>query len=128
MKITQMHPVALMVHVPDWEAGLAWYRQAFPDAERVSIPENSFGALRLGDLHIEVVNSDEKVSSGMSGTICYWKVDNLLVAIDHFLSLGSHVHRGPMQIEDGLGMCQVTDTFGNLIGLRGRYSTLSSSD
>ena len=57
----------------------------------------------------------------MSGTICYWKVDDLSVAIDHLLALGSHIHRGPMQIEGGMGMCQVTDTFGNLIGLREEY-------
>ena len=122
-----MQPIALMVPVPDWEAGLAWCQRAFPNAELISLPEFNFRVLRLGDFLIEVVSSDEKVANGMSGTICYWKVDDLLVAIDHFLALGSHIHRGPMQIEGGMGMCQVTDTFGNLIGLRGEYQKASDN-
>ena len=123
-----MQPIALMIPVPDWEAGIAWYQRAFPDAELISLPEFGFRVLRLGDFLIEVVSSDEKVPSGMSGTICYWEVDDLLVAMDHFLGLGSHVHRGPMKIERGMGMCQVTDTFGNLIGLRGSYRKSGDSD
>ncbi len=128
IKTTQMQPTALMVPVPDWEAGLAWYQRAFPDAELISLPELDFRVLQVGEFLIEVVSSDEKVPSGMSGTICYWGVDDLIVAIDRFLALGSHVHRGPMQIENGMGMCQMTDTFGNLIGLRGKYPISSNSD
>ena len=110
-----------MVPVPELEAGNAWYQRAFPYAELISLPESDFRVLWLGDFLIEVVSSDEKVSNGMSGAICYWKVGDLSVAIDHFRTLGSSIHRGPMQIEGGMGMCQVTDPFGNLIGLRGEY-------
>ncbi|TOL44982.1 glyoxalase/bleomycin resistance/dioxygenase family protein, partial [Vibrio parahaemolyticus] len=38
----------------------------------------------------------------------------------HFQKLGARLYRGPMEIEDGLSMCQVEDPFGNLIGLRGK--------
>ena len=97
--------------------------EGFPDAELVSLPESDFRVFRLGEFLIEVVSSDEKVCNGMSGTICYWKDGDLSVAIDHFRTLGSRIQRGPMhmQIEGGMGMCQVTDPFGNFIGLRGEY-------
>lgn len=114
-----MKPIAVMVPVADWDAGFSWYQKAFPKAKILLLPEFNFRALDIDGFVIEVVSSDDKVSNAMAGTVLYWQVDNLQAAIKHFKSLGSLVYRGPMQIEQGLGMCQVTDTFGNLIGLRG---------
>lgn len=116
-----MHPIALLVHVEDWETGFLWYQKAFPEATIVEMPEFDFRALRIGDFLIEVVRSDEKVPSGRAGTVLYWGVADLLEAVAHFRQLGAEIYRGPMQIEHGLGMCQVTDPFGNLIGLRGPF-------
>lgn len=116
-----MNPVAVMVHVNDISAGLSWYLSAFPEAKVVTLPDSTIQALEIGNFLIEVVTTDEKVSSGIAGTVLYWQVENLQFAIERFKLLGSVVYRGPMLIEHGLGMCQVTDTFGNLIGLRGPY-------
>lgn len=98
-----------------------WYQKAFPAATIVEMPEFAFRALRIGDFLIEVVSSDKKVPSGKAGTVLYWAVADLLEAVTHFRQLGAEIYRGPMQIEHGLGMCQVTDPFGNLIGLRGPF-------
>ena len=117
-----MQPLAIMIHVPEVDAGIAWYTKAFPQAKKVLLPGSGIDALKIGNFLIEVVESDEKVSSGKSGTVLYWQVDNLLVAMGHFQGLGSHIHRGPLKIEQGMGMCQLTDTFGNLIGLRGVFT------
>ncbi len=123
-----MQPVAILVHVQDWMAGFSWYQEAFPEATIVELPEFEFKALRIGDFVIEVVDSDEKVPSGKAGTVLYWAVEDLSKAIAHFRKLGSELYRGPMKIEDGLGMCQVTDPFGNLIGLRGPFDKAIQSD
>lgn len=104
-----MKPIAILIHAPDWEAGFSWYQKAFPDAVVVKLPEFDFRALRIGDFFIEIVRADEKVSSGKSGTVLYWKVPDLLAAIEHFENLGSEIYRGPMAIKKGQGMCQVTD-------------------
>jgi predicted enzyme related to lactoylglutathione lyase len=115
-----MKPVANLVHVPDVEAALAWYKLAFENAiERVF---DDLVVLDVNGFAIELVNADEKVSAGKSGSVTYWSVDDLEAEIARFSELGSIVYRGPMKIEDGMGMCQVTDPFGNLIGLRGPYS------
>lgn len=116
-----MFPTALLVHVPDWEVGFDWYKKAFPEAKTIEIPEINYRVLQIGEFQIEVVRSDEKVTNGKAGTVLYWRVDDLLKAIEHFKKLGSELYRGPMSIENGLGMCQVTDPFGNLIGLRGSF-------
>lgn len=126
--VLDMRPTALLVHVRDWESGFSWYQEAFPEASIVELPEFEFKALRIGEFVIEVVRSDEKVPSGRAGTVLYWSVGDLLEAIAHFRRLGSELYRGPMQIEDGLGMCQVTDPFGNLIGLRGPFNKTKHGD
>lgn len=118
----RMQPIAVLIHVPDWEMGFSWYQKAFSGAVVVEMPEFNFRALRIGDFFIEVVRADDKVPSGKSGTVLYWAVPDLLKAIEHFESIGSEIYRGPMPIENGQGMCQMTDPFGNLIGLRGAFN------
>lgn len=84
--------------------------------------------MRIGDFLIEVVRADDKIPGGKAGTVLYWAVADLIEAVAHFESLGSEVYRGPMPIEDGQGMCQVTDPFGNLIGLRGPFNKTAQDD
>jgi uncharacterized protein len=112
---------AVMVHVGDVEQGLAWYRDAFPSAVRSVVPESDFVYLRIGDVQLEIVAADEKVSSGSAGSVVYWRVVELSGDLRRLLDLGATLYRGPLQIEAGQGMCQVRDPWGNCIGLRGPY-------
>lgn len=115
-----------MVHVADVEAALAWYQRAFPSATRSALVDDGFTFLQLGDVRIELVPADEKVASGSAGSVVYWRVDDLHEAIRHFESLGAKVYRGPMPVEDGWGMCQVRDPWGNCVGLRGPFDARAS--
>ncbi|CAH0526668.1 VOC family protein [Vibrio hippocampi] len=114
-----MTPLAVLIHVPDVAVGLAWYKQAFPDAVPIYYQDSDFTVLDLNGFSLEIVKADEKVSSGKSGSVLYWSVSDLSAELARFEALGSSIYRGPMQIENGLSMCQVEDPFGNLIGLRG---------
>lgn len=116
-----MKPSALLIHVSNVNAGLTWYAKAFPEAKTVYFEAFDFTALDIYGFLIEIVPSDEKVSSGKFGTVMYWSVPKLDNAVRHFESIGAKLYRGPMAIENGLGMCQLEDPFGNLIGLRGCY-------
>lgn len=108
-----------MVHVANVSAGLEWYERAFPGARRVRIAAPAFECLAIGAVRIELVPSDNKVISGAAGSVVYWAVTDFSLALDHFINLGASLYRGPMQIENGLVMCQVQDPWGNCIGLRG---------
>ncbi|MCF9354694.1 glyoxalase/bleomycin resistance/dioxygenase family protein [Vibrio parahaemolyticus] len=99
-----MNPSAVLVHVSDVAKGLEWYKKAFPEAVPVYHPDFDFTALDLNGFSLEIVKADKKVGA----------------ALAHFEELGACLYRGPMEIEDGLSMCQVEDPFGNLIGLRGK--------
>jgi len=110
---------AVMIHVPDWKEGLAWYQRAFPAAKKFSLPEFDFEGLELNGIKIEVVNADEKVGVGTYGLAVDWEVENFDDAFKHLTGLGAKLYRGPMNIENGWKMCKLKDPFGNLLGLRG---------
>lgn len=114
-----MKPIANLIHVNDIESSIAWYKRAFPCAVERDI--EGFSVLDINGFWLEIVQADAKVTAGKSGSVTYWQVDDLQTEITRFTALGSVVYRGPMAIEDGQGMCQVTDPSGNLIGLRGPF-------
>lgn len=111
----------VMIHVQDVAQALDWYERAFPESQRKAAPDTSFEYLQIGDVAVEFVPADGEVPSGAAGSIVYWRVPQLEHAIARFASLGAALYRGPMQIEVGMGMCQVRDPWGNCIGLRGLY-------
>lgn len=120
MNVVSPDPIAaVLIYVPDVQAGIAWYQRAFPGAERTRLEAFDFEILCVGTVRLEVVQSDEKVSSGAFGSVVYWRVADLQSALRHLHHIGARLYRGPMPIEDGLSMCQVQDPWGNCIGLRG---------
>ena len=113
-------PVAsVLIYVDDPKAGLEWYHQAFPGAERRTVAEFDFEYLEYHGVTIEIVLADEKVASGPAGTVVYWQTDNFQERLDFLLALDATLYRGPMDIEKGKKMCQVRDLWGNCIGLKG---------
>ncbi|MEM6429233.1 MAG: glyoxalase/bleomycin resistance/dioxygenase family protein [Deinococcota bacterium] len=111
---------AVMIHVSDVDMGLEWYQQAFPTATKKTIVEADFDYLEYQGIMIELVQADEKVSSGAAGSVVYWWVDGFQEKLDTLLSLGATLYRGPITIEQGMKMCQVKDLWGNCIGIRGK--------
>jgi len=110
---------AVMVHVGNVAEALAWYERAFPQAVRHRLADQDFEYLALGEVRIELVPSDAKVSSGTAGSVVYWRVPDLPSSLQHLQSIGARLYRGPMPIEGSHAMCQVLDPWGNSIGLQG---------
>ena len=79
----------------------------------------NFEYLALGEIRLELVRADEKVTAGPSGSVVYWHVHDFDQALQDIQDAGAVLHRGPMTIEHGQRMCQVRDPWGNCIGLRG---------
>jgi predicted enzyme related to lactoylglutathione lyase len=110
---------AVLVHVPDVKAGIAWYQLAFPAAVLTHIEEFNFDFLNIGGIQLEIVPSDEKIASGACGSVVYWQFPEFKITLLHMQSIGATLYRGPMEIENGQTICQVQDPWGNCIGLRG---------
>jgi uncharacterized protein len=120
--LSSANPItAVMIHVSDVTAALAWYARAFPQAvcKKIAMPAFNFEYLDISGVMLELVPADEKVSSGASGTVVYWRVPEFDQALAHFQAIGATLYRGPLEIEDGEHMCQLRDPWGNCIGLRG---------
>ena len=111
---------AVMIHVSDVEAGLSWYQAAFPGSQRQKIAEFDFIYLDYKSTMLEIVKADDKVASGAAGSVVYWHVDDFQQRLDHLISLGASLYRGPINIENDMKMCQVKDIWGNCIGIRGK--------
>lgn len=108
---------AVMVHVPNQAAALAWYAQAFPSAQRREV--DGLTLLEVSSISLELIPADAKVGNGAAGTVVYWHTDDFAAELERLQSLGATLYRGPMVIEDCQQMCQVKDPWGNLLGLRG---------
>lgn len=112
--------LAVLVHVPDPEAAVAWYARALPGSVRHRLPEpDPVHYLDLGGVMLELVPCDEKVASGPAGSVVYWHTPDFDASFTHLVACGATPYRGPGDIEDGQRMCQLRDPWGNCIGLRG---------
>ena len=121
--VMQSAIAAVMVHVADVEAGIAWYERAFPTARRERVGSPPFERLAVGNVFIDIVRADGRVSSGAAGSVVYWRVAQFESSLAHFQNAGATLYRGPMSVEGGERMCQVRDPWGNCIGLRGPASS-----
>ncbi|OYR19729.1 VOC family protein [Brucella thiophenivorans] len=110
---------AVLVHVSDVKAAIEWYHKAFPHAVLKHLEPYDFSYLQIGDVDLEIVPADEKVSSGAAGSVVYWHVEGFDQSLAHLIAIGGTLYRGPLDIQDGMRMCQVKDPWGNCIGLRG---------
>ncbi|MOA22893.1 Glyoxalase-like domain protein [compost metagenome] len=112
--------LSILLHVGDWRQATAWYARAFPEAKRVLPAGDDYGHLELDGVALEIVDGDEKVSSGAAGSVVYWAVQDLTAEVARLEALGANLYRGPLTLEDGDCICQVRDPWGNCIGLRQR--------
>lgn len=112
--------LAVLVHVPDVAAALAWYERALPGAVRRRILEpQALDYLEIGGVMLEIVPADDKVTHAPAGSVVYWNTPDFDASLAHLLDVGATLYRGPGDIEFGQRMCQVRDPWGNCIGLRG---------
>ena len=97
-------------------------------------PEGNHYIVEAGGIQITFHLSDEKMPSGKAGQTLYWQVSQFDAALGRALACGAVLYRGPLERTDNLSMAQVSDPFGNLIGIIGPrpadtgYSAASNQD
>jgi predicted enzyme related to lactoylglutathione lyase len=66
---------------------------------------------------LELTIPPTAVASVMAGA--HWRVSSLAEACARLERAGATLYRGPLVIGNGEAICQVSDPFGNLLGLIG---------
>jgi predicted enzyme related to lactoylglutathione lyase len=116
--VIALHPVTNVFYfVDDLAAAREWYGEllgAQPVEVQPQLVTFAIGPARL-TLHLE----DEFNTGGdMRGSVAYWGVDDVDATVARCVALGAVAHRGPKTIFTGERLCQLTDPFGNLLGIR----------
>jgi predicted enzyme related to lactoylglutathione lyase len=109
----------VVMFVPSVRAAAAWYSAVLD--EPAQFDADRFAAISVGTSRLCFHPADTKVPAGRAGQVAYWRVASLRVATDAFVRAGASLYRGPLAIEDGQGICQLADPFGNLLGLIGDH-------
>jgi len=107
-----------------WAADLAaakqWYSELLgvePYFERPGYIE-----FRLGDYQHELGIIDSRyapnpATSGPSGAIVYWHVDDVQATFEKLLSMGAQQHQALIERGEGFITASVVDPFGNILGI-----------
>ena len=117
-KCSQLNSVSsLLMFVTSVEQSADWYGKAL---ERAPIQvDERFALFRIGVQELGLHLADMKSPLSTGGTVPYWWVDNFNGCVDHFVSLGATVYRGPIDIPNRRRICQLLDPFGNVLGIEG---------
>lgn len=103
--------------VDDVAAATEWYSNLLNMAPAlVSEKYSMFDLGSLGRIGVHISNP-QRGPAGLGGQVCYFLVEDLNVAIGHFLEKGAELFRGPMVGPDGVALCQMRDPFRNAWGL-----------
>jgi predicted enzyme related to lactoylglutathione lyase len=116
---------SVLFFVRDVQEAAQWYADLLQDVPEY--PDPNFALFRVGGVELCFHPADAKMCSGAAGQVAYWRVADLGVALATVQARGATLYRGPLDIEDGLTICQIKDPFGNLLGLVGPYCAGASS-
>jgi catechol 2,3-dioxygenase-like lactoylglutathione lyase family enzyme len=110
----------VLMFVPSVRAAADWYSAVL--GLPATFHSESFAVISVGGAQLCFHLADTKVPAGHAGQVAYWRTGSLRDAMSRFEASGATLYRGPLAIENGQGICQFADPFGNLFGLVGAYN------
>lgn len=118
MTFTLIEFATIRMCVSDVANSRDWYRRFF-GADPVEDLEN-FVSFKIANTLFDLAVVDAKSPLSKGGSVGYWFVDDLRAAIEHALSLGAKVYRGPLDVKEvGRTIVRIEDPHGNVFGLEG---------
>ena len=108
----------VVMFVPAVRAAAAWYSSAL--GLPIACLDDNFGYIRVGSSQLCFHVEDEKADAGHRGQVAYWRVSSLEETRVLLERAGAKLYRGPLGMGNGEAICQMLDSFGNLLGLIGK--------
>lgn len=115
---------AIMIFAEDPEKSARWWAGALDTDVHLDVDEKSgavYAWLDIAGVEFGFHPLDERRNKRGGSPVPYWAVDDVDVVRQHLLDAGCTHHRGPLDVGDGTGrkIAQLTDPFGNVIGIDG---------
>jgi predicted enzyme related to lactoylglutathione lyase len=105
----------VVYHVSDLARAKEWYAQAFQQPPYFDQP--FYVGFNIGGYELGLDPNTKLVPPGIGGSVTYWRVDDVDVAVQHFVAAGALVVEPVQDVGDGIIVATVKDPFGNAIGL-----------
>ncbi len=106
----------IRMHVLNVADSSIWYQSFF---DQIPTEKNDkFASFKIANVIFELVEPDDRSPQSKGGSVGYWRVDNLSVAIQHAINLRGKIYRGPLKVaETQQTIAQIQDPYGNILGL-----------
>jgi predicted enzyme related to lactoylglutathione lyase len=105
----------VIYHVTDLERAKAWYASAFQ--QQPYFDEPFYVGFNIGGYELGL-NPDHSVTRpGPGGAVAYWRVVDINRAVEHFVTARATLVAPVQDVGGGIKVAEVTDPFGNVIGL-----------
>ncbi|HWM01359.1 MAG TPA: VOC family protein [Actinophytocola sp.] len=108
----------------DLDAAVAWYTELLgvePYFQRPETGPAAYVEFRVGDYEHELGIIDSRYAphknTEPTGTVMFWHVDDIDMAIDRLLQLGATIHEPRTVRGEGFVTASVVDPFGNILGV-----------
>ncbi|MFE5592925.1 VOC family protein [Streptomyces sp. NPDC056549] len=114
----------IMVFAADPDASANFWGEVLNTKVHRDVNETNgdvYAWLDIGGVEFGFHPLDEKRNQRGGSPVPYWAVDDVDAVRQHLLDAGCTHHRGPHDVGDGTGrkIAQLTDPFGNVIGIDG---------
>lgn len=115
---------AVMVFAEDPEASARWWAGVLEAEVHVDVDERGgavYAWIDVAGVEFGFHPLDEERNKRGGSPVPYWAVDEFDTVRRRLLDAGCAHHRGPLDVGDGTGrrIAQLTDPFGNVIGIDG---------
>jgi predicted enzyme related to lactoylglutathione lyase len=105
----------VIYQVPDLPRAKVWYSKAFQQEPYFDQPFYVGFNIRGYELGLDPDGAEGKAGPG--GSVAYWRVEALAIALDHFTAIGATLVSPTQDVGSGVKVATVADPFGNRIGL-----------
>ena len=106
---------SVIYFVADLAVAKSWYNEVFEVIPYFDEP--FYVGYRVGGSELGLDPDPEAGESGPGGSVAYWGVDDLDVAMARIIGIGSEVVEPIRDVGGGIRLAVVADPFGNSVGL-----------
>jgi predicted enzyme related to lactoylglutathione lyase len=105
----------VIYHVTDLDRAKAWYAGAF--RQQPYFDEPFYIGFNIAGYELGLVPDGKTTHPGRGGSVAYWRVVEIGSAVDHFQAAGATLVSPIQDVGGGIKVAELTDPFGNVIGL-----------